>query len=227
MPRVERSQIEALGGVNMAGKRLQGLPAPMAGSDAARLQDITGISYMENPARAVATTNITVAAPGGAIDSVTLANGDRVLLTGQTTTSQNGLYTFAGSASPLVRTGDLFAAGTIVSVGGEGTVNPHTLWLQTTANPIVGSTAITFVDITPPNLTRQTETLFGDGTHSSYEFTHGLHAPKPTVNIVNVSTGATEGVNVTYPSSTVVRVTAEAWESAPPASNAYTLVLVG
>ena len=227
MSRVERSQIEALGGVNMAGKRLQGLPAPAAGSDAARLQDITGISYMEKPARAVATTNITVASPGATIDGVTLASEDRVLLTGQTTTSQNGLYTFAGSASPLVRTGDTFTAGTIVSVGGEGTTYLHTMWLQTTANPVVGSTAITFVDITPPNLTRQTETLFGDGTHSSYEFTHGLHAPKPSVSVVNVSTGAAEGVNVTYPSATVVRVAAEAWEASPPASNTYALVLVG
>src|SRR6202140_5379268 len=165
MPRPERSQIEALGGINMAGKRLQGLLAPAAGSDAARLQDITGISYMENPARAVAVSNITVASPGGAIDGVTLANGDRVFLTGQTTTSQNGLYTFAGSASPLVRTGDTFTAGTIVAVA-EGTTNAHTIWLQTTKEPVVGSTAITFVDITPPNLTRQTETLIGNAASS-------------------------------------------------------------
>src|ERR1700686_4658248 len=223
MPRPERSQIEALGGINMAGKRLQGLLAPAAGSDAARLQDITGISYMENPARAVAVSNITVASPGGAIDGVTLANGDRVFLTGQTTTSQNGLYTFAGSASPLVRTGDTFTAGTIVSVGGEGTTYPHTLWLQTTANPVVGTSAITFVDITPPNLTRQTETLFGDGTHSSFEFTHGLHAPKPMASVINVSTGAVEGATVAYVSATVIRVSAEAWEASPPANNAYSL----
>ncbi|HEV3309425.1 MAG TPA: hypothetical protein VG815_02755 [Chloroflexota bacterium] len=227
MPRVERSQIEALGGISMGGKRLQSLGAPAAGSDAARLQDITAINYVEKPARVVATANVNTTAPGAEPTGLTLANEDRVFLTGQTTVSQNGLYTFAGAAVPLVRTADTFTAGSIVTVGGEDTANPHTLWLQTTKAPEVGVTALTFIDITPPSLTRQTETEFGDAVHSSFEFTHGLHSKKPAAFVVNNSTGAVEGCTVTYPSSAKVKVSAEGWESSVPASNAYTLVLVG
>lgn len=48
-------------------------------------------------------TNITLATPGATIDTVALANPSTILLTGQTTGSQNGPYVWTGAAVPLTR----------------------------------------------------------------------------------------------------------------------------
>jgi hypothetical protein len=93
---------------------------------------------------------------GGApslVDGVTLSHNDRVLVTGQTTASQNGIYyvTTLGSGSNGTwsrstdsnQTGELLA-GTIIMVT-EGIVYADTQWKLITDNPIViGTTALTF-----------------------------------------------------------------------------------
>ena len=117
-------------------------------------QQISNIDYKQS-VRAVTTTNITLA--GGApstADSVSLAVNDRILVTGQTTGSQNGLYyvTTLGNGSNGTWTrstdGDVTGeidAGLIVMVT-EGTVYADTQWKLTTNDPIViGTTALTFV----------------------------------------------------------------------------------
>ena len=58
------------------------------------------------PVRVVSTTNVTVASPGATIDGVSMSSADRVLLTGQTTGSQNGVYVYNGSASAMTRATD-------------------------------------------------------------------------------------------------------------------------
>lgn len=63
---------------------------------------IEGIAWKDN-VRVDATTNITVASPGATINSITMAANDRVLLRGQTTQSQNGLYIWNGAATPMTR----------------------------------------------------------------------------------------------------------------------------
>ena len=66
---------------------------------------------------AVATTNpITISSPGGSanFDNVALTSGkSRVLLSGQSTKSQNGVWVWNGSTSALTRppSGDPFATG--------------------------------------------------------------------------------------------------------------------
>jgi hypothetical protein len=50
-----------------------------------------------------ATANVDTAAPGAAIDGQTISNGEVVLLTGQTTASQNGPWVFNGSAAAMTR----------------------------------------------------------------------------------------------------------------------------
>ena len=103
-------------------------------------QQISNIDYKQS-VRAVTTTNITLA--GGApstADSVSLAVNDRILVTGQTTGSQNGLYyvTTLGNGSNGTWTrstdGDVTGeidAGLIVMVT-EGTVYADTQWKLTT-----------------------------------------------------------------------------------------------
>jgi len=118
-----------------------------------RAQQIYDIDYKQ-ATRAVTTTNITLS--GGApsqVDGVTLSHNDRVLVTGQTTASQNGIYYIvtlgSGSNGTWTRstdsnqTGELLA-GTIIMVT-EGIVYADTQWKLITDNPIViGTTALTF-----------------------------------------------------------------------------------
>jgi len=101
-------------------------------------------------ARVAASANITLATPGTAIDSVTLAAGDIVLLTAQTTASQNGLYVFNGATSALTRTTNANLSGEIrpglFVFAAEGTLNGSNGYTLTTPNPIVlETTALTFV----------------------------------------------------------------------------------
>jgi hypothetical protein len=88
-----------------------------------------------------------------AVDGVNLSLDDRILVTGQTTASQNGLYQVitvgAGANGTWARTGDgnetgEIDAGMIVMVT-EGTVYADTQWKLITDNPIViGTTPLTF-----------------------------------------------------------------------------------
>jgi hypothetical protein len=136
--------------------RVLHLPAPLAADEPARLSDlnaaVAGLVFLDIIARAAATTNVNVASPGANIDGVALNNGDTVLLTGQTNNHENGLWKFNGAASALTRAtidGDAitYEAGTVVPVGPDGTSNHNSLWLQTTDNPVVGTTALTFTQI--------------------------------------------------------------------------------
>jgi len=115
------------------------------------LQNLNTMFSAKQAARAASTANVTIATPGTAIDGVTLANGDRVLLKDQTTQSQNGIYVFNGSASPLTRATDFDTwaeiPGTTIPIT-EGTVNADTIYLST-ANQggTIGTTAITFIAV--------------------------------------------------------------------------------
>lgn len=119
-----------------------------------RAEQISDIDYKQ-AVRVVQTTNVTLA--GGApssVDSVNLVTNDRVLVTGQNTASQNGLYLVqtvgAGSNGTWIRTSDANAtgeieAGMIVMVT-EGNNYADTQWLLTTNNPItIGTTNLSFV----------------------------------------------------------------------------------
>lgn len=105
--------------------------------------------------RVVVTSNVTVSNPGTAVfDGITLATGDRLLLTGQSTGSQNGIYDFNTSGTALTRSADSDTAaeyGTAFLVSAkEGTVNGDTVWQHTTDGTItLGTTALTFNKIGP------------------------------------------------------------------------------
>jgi hypothetical protein len=118
-----------------------------------RAAQIFNLDYKQST-RVVTATNINLS--GGApslVDGVSLSLGDRVLVTGQTTGSQNGLYYVttvgAGSNGTWARTSDgnengEIEAGMIVMVT-EGTVYADTQWKLITDDPIViNTTALTF-----------------------------------------------------------------------------------
>lgn len=135
--------------------RLDQMAAPTA-SVSANSQKVTNLANGTNPNDAVnfsqleqarqgvrskaavdaaMTTNVTVSNPGTAsFDGQTLANGERLLLTGQTTGSENGIYVFNGSGSALTRADDADAFAELDS-GAEtyaqgGTANQG-VWRQT------------------------------------------------------------------------------------------------
>lgn len=91
----------------------------------------------------------------GAIDSVTLTDGDRVLLTGQTLATENGIWIATTAILPetWTRAADMATADTIsgrlVAVT-AGTTNAATLWVCTTADgsDVVGTDDLTFTKMT-------------------------------------------------------------------------------
>jgi len=118
-----------------------------------RASQIYNLDYKQ-ATRVIIATN--VALSGGApsqVDGVSLSLGDRILVTGQSTASQNGLYLVAtlgsGGNGTWIRTGDgnetgEIEAGMIIMVT-EGVVYQDTQWKLITDNPIViGTTPLTF-----------------------------------------------------------------------------------
>lgn len=118
-----------------------------------RAAQIFNLDYKQST-RVVTATNITLS--GGApnsVDGINLSLNDRVLVTGQTTGSQNGLYLVttlgSGSNGTWARTSDgnengEIEAGMIVMVT-EGIIYADTQWKLITDDPIIiNTTALTF-----------------------------------------------------------------------------------
>jgi hypothetical protein len=137
--------------VAMGGFKITGLGTPTAATDAATKGYVdTAIQGLDWKAsvRVVATTNGTLAsayANGSVVDGVTLATGDRILLAGQTTVTENGLYTVNVSGAPTRSTdadasGEI-SVGTVVPVE-AGTANANTFYYctATAATPWVPGT---------------------------------------------------------------------------------------
>ena len=118
-----------------------------------RAAQIYNLDYKQ-ATRVVTVTNITLA--GGApssVDGVSLTTGDRVLVTAQTTGSQNGIYKVttvgSGANGTWARTTDAdqtgeIEAGMIIMVT-EGAIYADTQWKLITDDPItIGTTTLTF-----------------------------------------------------------------------------------
>ena len=118
-----------------------------------RASQIYNLDYKQ-ATRVVTVTNInlTAGAPSQ-VDGVTLGANDRILVAGQSTASQNGLYDVStvgsGSNGTWVRTSDANStgeidAGMIVMVT-EGLIYADTQWKLITDNPIdIGATPLVF-----------------------------------------------------------------------------------
>lgn len=129
--------------------KIVNLPAPTSAGDAVNKAYVdslpSALTFIEKPARVASTGNVNIASPGSSIDSVALAAGDRVLLWQQTTPSQNGTYIWNGAATPMTRSTDTFVTGSVVFSTADGATNGTIGFILTTDDPVVGTTALTFI----------------------------------------------------------------------------------
>lgn len=141
--------------VPFAGFKITGLGAPTVSGDAAefswvigQIQSAAAGIASKPPVRLVATTNQTLTGLT-AIDGVTPVAGDRILLVGQTTATQNGVYnaataawtrtTVEGPAPGEIEPGAMWLAT-------EGTANNGTQWrVATTGTITIGTTSLNVV----------------------------------------------------------------------------------
>ena len=111
--------------------------------------------------RVASTVAINLAAPGATIDGVAMVAGDRFLEKNHATLALRGIYIWNGAAVAATRasdadTGAELNSGAIIPVE-SGTVNGDSNWQLTTDGTVtIGTTGLTFVNITPKNATSLT-----------------------------------------------------------------------
>lgn len=139
---------------------------------------------------------------GDAVDGVTLATGDRILIKDQASGVENGIYTVNVSGAPS-RAFDLDtganARATFVIVE-EGLVGADTLWLCTTNRPndTIGTHAITFArantpltSTAPVNVTKAAAAVGVSVESARADHKHDVTTATPTA----IGTANTEGVS--------------------------------
>lgn len=107
---------------------------------------IEGLAHKDN-VRVRTSSNISIASPGTTLDGVTMVVNDRVLVAGQTTQSDNGIYIYNGAAVAMTRAADGSTGSELVNAivpVDEGT-SAGTVWRQTAVNITLGTTAIVFI----------------------------------------------------------------------------------
>lgn len=131
--------------------RIINLGVPIGGNDAVTKAYVDAIAtglVWKDAVRAAATTDVDLVTPG-AIDGVTLSDGDRVLLMGQTDPAENGIYTFTGPAGNLIRSSDAdsedeLRPGSITTVS-EGAGQGNKTYVLITDGPLtLGTTPLSF-----------------------------------------------------------------------------------
>jgi len=129
--------------------RVTNIPAPLAVGDAANKAYVDGLVEglaWKDDVRVSTTANLNLAAPGAAIDGITMVVNDRVLVRAQTAPAENGIYIFNGGATPATRSLDTNTYDkleqAVVSIS-EGT-SAGTTFRQTGINGAIGTTAVTW-----------------------------------------------------------------------------------
>jgi hypothetical protein len=110
-----------------------------------RLKGVRTSKAIKGPVLAATTANITLSGEQ-TIDAVALVTGDRVLVKDQTDGTENGIYvvdTGAWGRAVDFNKSDDIAQGTAVFIA-TGTVNGISMQVQTAADPVLATTALTF-----------------------------------------------------------------------------------
>lgn len=203
---------------------------------------------IKSPVRVVATTNQAgtyAAAPDLEftytanaeleIDGIPLAVGDRVLLAGQTTGTQNGIYivTDAGSTTTqavLTRAADFdesakISQGVSISVI-EGDTHANTTFRLITGGTItLDSTALEFLEVSPATgAAKYATTLTGDSVKTSFDVAHNLSTTDVTVQVFRETDKAVVLTDITVTDGMEVAI---GFAEAPTPSDVFRVVVVG
>ena len=208
------------------GQRASGLADPTAAQDAAtrayvdnQLAGLATGQTLKGSVRVASTANVNIASPGTTIDGVTMAAGDLVLLTAQTTGSQNGPYVYNGSGTAMTRATnwDTQAEAVLGSywIIREGT-NADKFTLLTNDTFTLGTTTATFnfVGVAAAALA-PVEVDLGDGSAQAFTVTHNFNTRAVHVLVYrNASPWDEVEVYVARPSVNTVSIEPdEVWSS--------------
>lgn len=184
------------GNINASGKSITNLPLlPTNPGDATSKNYVDSVAQglrPKAPVQAVSDTNINLAAPPVNIDGVPLVAGMRVLVRGQTTQADNGIYEYDGAVlnrSSDASTSTDFPNGTFV-FSEDGLTYGKTGWALTTGVTTLGTDPIVFQQISSAgNYTNGTGlSLVGpvfsisNTTVTSGSYGNGDSVPQITVN---------------------------------------------
>ncbi len=182
--------------VDFNGQRITNLGTPLNPSDVVTKSYAdnlrAGIAGIKDPVRVATVNNISVTVPGATIGGVTMAANDRVLLYGQLSLPENGIWVWNSASTPLTRAQDADGVGeildgTLVAVA-EGT-NAGYQFIQT-ATPSGA----------PGNWNQDWQTYsVGGQTYSAgtgLSLTGSTFALTTPVSIANGGTGATTAAGV-------------------------------
>lgn len=142
------------------------VPTPTAAGDAANKayvdSAVEGLSWKDS-VRVASVANINLAAPGAAIDGISMAVNDRFLAKDQTTASQNGVYVWNGAATPATRAADMNSAVEVeqACVTVEEGTSAGATFRQTAVNVTLDTTNLAF-------------TSFGTSAPAASETTAGI-----------------------------------------------------
>lgn len=188
--------------------KITNLATPTSSGDAANKAYVDAVSeglHVHAAARVYVGTNIdlsTALEAGDVIDSVTLVAGDRVLVNGQTTQSQNGIYVVQSSGAALRATD--FDTATEIQSGdfvfvSAGTTFANTGWVQTLSPATIGTDPISFTQFSGAGTYLAGDGLTLTGNSFSVDVTpsSGNASLEFSNNALNVKVNTSDGLEVT------------------------------
>jgi hypothetical protein len=188
--------------------KITNLGTPTSGTDAATKAYVDAVSeglHVHEAAKVYVGTNITIATAleaGDTVDGVTLASGMRVLVNGQTTQSENGVYVVSVSGAPTraldfdtpneVKSGDFIFVSSGTSYGNTG-------WVQTLTPATIGTDAISFTQFSGAGTYTAGSGLNLNGTVFSVDVTpsSGNAGLEVANNALNVKANTADGLEIT------------------------------
>ena len=194
--------------LDAASYKITNLGTPTSSSDAATKAYVDAVSeglHVHPAAEVYVAANVTIATAleaGDVVDGITLAEGMRVLVNGQTTQSQNGIYVVQATGGP-VRAADFDTAAEVDSGDfifvSSGNAYGNTGWVQTLRPATIGTDAISFTQFSGAGTYLAGDGLTLTGTTFSVDVTpsSGSASLQIANNALGVKANTSDGLEIT------------------------------
>jgi hypothetical protein len=188
--------------------KITNLGAPTNSTDAATKAYVDAVSeglHVHEAADVYVASNVTIATAleaGDTVDNITLTAGMRILVNGQTTKSQNGIYVVQSSGGPTraldFDTALEVASGDFIFVS-SGDLYANTGWVQTKSPATIGTDEISFTQFSGAGTYTAGSGLTLTGTVFSVDTTpsSGFAGLEVAANALNVKVNTADGLEVT------------------------------